>query len=39
MFELQTNNLLLQCGLGVYVSGKAIHDDASSNSFSCNSNA
>ncbi|OJJ08139.1 hypothetical protein ASPVEDRAFT_179311 [Aspergillus versicolor CBS 583.65] len=27
------------CGLGVYVSGKAIHDDASSNSFSCNSNA
>ncbi|KAJ5984769.1 hypothetical protein N7522_011965 [Penicillium canescens] len=27
------------CGLGLYVSGKAIHDDASSNSFSCASNA
>ncbi|KAJ5611937.1 hypothetical protein N7528_009042 [Penicillium herquei] len=26
------------CGLGLYVSGKAIHDDASSNSFSCASN-
>ncbi|CAI7655509.1 hypothetical protein PCG10_000896 [Penicillium crustosum] len=27
------------CGLGLYVSGKAIHDDASSNSFSCANNA
>ncbi|OQD75581.1 hypothetical protein PENDEC_c006G04756 [Penicillium decumbens] len=27
------------CGLGLYVSGKAIHDNASSNSFSCASNA
>jgi hypothetical protein len=27
------------CGLGLYVSGRAIHDDASSNSFSCASNA
>ncbi|KAJ5962776.1 hypothetical protein N7501_007717 [Penicillium viridicatum] len=27
------------CGLGLYVSGKAIHDDASNNSFSCASNA
>ncbi|KAJ5545542.1 hypothetical protein N7535_006072 [Penicillium sp. DV-2018c] len=27
------------CGLGLYVSGKAIHDDASDNSFSCASNA
>ncbi|KAL3481733.1 transmembrane amino acid transporter protein-domain-containing protein [Aspergillus californicus] len=27
------------CGLGLYVSGKAIHDDASSNTFSCASNA
>ncbi|KAJ5757297.1 uncharacterized protein N7511_005991 [Penicillium nucicola] len=27
------------CGLGLYVSGKAIHDDSSSNSFSCASNA
>ncbi|KAJ5946156.1 hypothetical protein N7454_002995 [Penicillium verhagenii] len=26
------------CGLGLYVSGKAIHDDASNNSFSCASN-
>ncbi|KAJ5612313.1 hypothetical protein N7510_005507 [Penicillium lagena] len=26
------------CGLGLYVSGKAIHDDASSNSFSCANN-
>ncbi|CAG8896817.1 unnamed protein product [Penicillium egyptiacum] len=27
------------CGLGLYVSGKAIHDKASNNSFSCASNA
>ncbi|KAJ5933083.1 hypothetical protein N7516_007572 [Penicillium verrucosum] len=27
------------CGLGLYVSGKAIHDTASNNSFSCASNA
>ncbi|KAJ5201187.1 Amino acid transporter transmembrane [Penicillium cf. viridicatum] len=27
------------CGLGLYVSGKAIHDDASNNSFSCANNA
>ena len=27
------------CGLGLYVSGKAIHDGASNNSFSCASNA
>ncbi|CAI7565192.1 unnamed protein product [Penicillium viridicatum] len=27
------------CGLGLYVSGKAIHDGASDNSFSCASNA
>ncbi|KAJ5519298.1 Amino acid transporter transmembrane [Penicillium expansum] len=27
------------CGLGLYVSGKAIHDDSSNNSFSCASNA
>ncbi|CAP86672.1 hypothetical protein E8E15_009689 [Penicillium rubens] len=27
------------CGLGLYVSGKAIHDNASNNSFSCASNA
>lgn len=28
-----------QCGLGLYVSGKAIHDDASNNAFSCANNA
>ncbi|GAB1203531.1 hypothetical protein APSETT445_002167 [Aspergillus pseudonomiae] len=28
-----------QCGLGLYVSGKAIHDDPSSASFSCANNA
>ncbi|PYH85839.1 hypothetical protein BO82DRAFT_398159 [Aspergillus uvarum CBS 121591] len=27
------------CGLGLYVSGKAIHDDSSKSSFSCASNA
>ena len=27
------------CGLGLYVSGKAIHDDSSSDSFSCSNNA
>lgn len=27
------------CGLGLYVSGRAIHEDASSNSFSCANNA
>lgn len=27
------------CGLGLYVSGRAIHEDSSSNSFSCASNA
>lgn len=27
------------CGLGLYVSGKAIHDDSSNNSFSCSNNA
>ncbi|XHG03094.1 hypothetical protein AWENTII_006416 [Aspergillus wentii] len=30
---------LLLCGLGVYASGKAIHDDASSDSFSCADNS
>jgi hypothetical protein len=29
----------VQCGLGLYVSGKAIHDNPSSASFSCASNA
>lgn len=29
----------LQCGLGLYVSGKALHDDPSSASFSCANNA
>ncbi|KAE8131727.1 transmembrane amino acid transporter protein-domain-containing protein [Aspergillus pseudotamarii] len=34
------NNLLsLICGLGLYVSGKAIHDDPSNASFSCANNA
>ncbi|KGO69589.1 Amino acid transporter, transmembrane [Penicillium italicum] len=27
------------CGLGLYVSGKAIHDDSTNNSFSCANNA
>ncbi|KAI3232134.1 hypothetical protein DTO012A9_4217 [Penicillium roqueforti] len=27
------------CGLGLYVSGKAIHDDSSNDSFSCGNNA
>lgn len=29
----------MQCGLGLYVSGKAIHDNPSSASFSCANNA
>jgi hypothetical protein len=29
----------LQCGLGLYVSGKALHDDPGSASFSCANNA
>ncbi|KAL4887812.1 transmembrane amino acid transporter protein-domain-containing protein [Aspergillus ambiguus] len=30
---------IVLCGLGVYASGKAIHDDSSSQSFSCANNA
>lgn len=27
--------ILIQCGMGLWVSGKAIHDDTSGASFSC----
>lgn len=31
--------LTLQCGLGLYVTGKAIHDNSEGASFSCKNNA
>ena len=30
---------ILQCGLGLYTSGKSIHDNPASSSFSCANNA
>lgn len=36
---LSTQLIMIQCGLGVYASGMAIHNDAGSASFSCANNA
>lgn len=38
-FTFSRYSHMIQCGLGVYTSGKAIHDDPSSASFSCANNA
>lgn len=36
---ISANIDISQCGLGLYTSGKTIHDDPSSASFSCANNA
>jgi hypothetical protein len=35
----QVSNYVYQCGLGLYVSGKSIHDSSSKASWTCASNA
>lgn len=34
-WAIYQNANLIQCGMGLWVSGKAIHDDTSGASFSC----